>query len=67
MYAFQATIDDIDDIELENDRKLESINEKLSDLSAFTAQIKQFYENNKWEREHHNAVKDGDSRYKWKS
>jgi hypothetical protein len=66
MYAFQATRDEVYEVELEKDRKLEAINDTLSDLSVFTAQLKQYNENNKWDKEHNGADKDGDSKYKWK-
>ncbi len=36
------------------------------DLSEFTAQLKQFNENDKWDRGHNSATKDEHSKYKWK-
>jgi hypothetical protein len=67
MYAFQATSNEMYQDEVEKLSKKETLNERLEDLSAFTAQIKQFYQNNKWDKEHHNDNKDGDSTRKWKS
>ncbi len=43
-----------------------AINDNLSDLSVFTAHLKQFYDNNKWDRGQTGALKDEDSKYKWK-
>ncbi len=67
MYAFQATTDEAYEVELKKAAKLEYEKDALSDLSAFTAQIKQFYENSKWDKGHNNADKDGDSNYKWRT
>jgi hypothetical protein len=35
-------------------------------VTALTAQLKQFNENNKWDRGHTNVIRDEDSKYKWK-
>ncbi len=58
LYAFGATSEDTyEDIyksEVEKISKLTTLNDKLEDISAFTAQMKQFYENNKWDKGHNN-------------
>jgi hypothetical protein len=66
MYAFQATRDDGYDDEVEMDRKLVAIKDNQSELAVLTAQLKQYNENNKWERENNGPRKDEDSKYKWK-
>ncbi len=53
MYAFGATSEDTyEDIyksEVEKLSKLTTLNDKLEEISAFTAQMKQLYENTKWD------------------
>ena len=76
MYAFQAIDDSTDEPDwkgaYENELKkaatasLRRDKDALSEVAAFTAQLKQFYESNKWDKGHNNADKDGDSNYKWK-
>jgi hypothetical protein len=68
VYAFQATRDDDPQYNEHSDRdsKILAIIDNLSDLSIFTAQLKQFNNNNKWDRGQNSASKDEDSKYKWK-
>jgi hypothetical protein len=40
--------------------------DNISEVTALTAQLKQFNDNNKWDNGHTNATKDNDSKYKWK-
>ncbi len=40
--------------------------DSISEVTALTAQLKQFNENNKWDRGHTIATRDEDSKYKWK-
>jgi hypothetical protein len=65
---FQATRDDDPQYieQMDRDSKMTVINDNLSDLLVFTAQLKQFNENNKWDRGHNGATKDKDSEYEWK-
>ncbi len=76
MYAFQVTDDSADEPDwksaYEDELKkaasasLRRDKDALSEVAAFTAQLKQFYENNKWDKRQNNADKDGDSNHKWK-
>jgi len=40
--------------------------DNISEVTALTAQLKQFNDNNKWDRGHTIATRDDDSKYKWK-
>jgi hypothetical protein len=74
MYAFQAIRDEDPEYQAQMDRDTKQIAmmhtptfDNISEVTTLTAQLKQFNENNKWDRGHTIATRDEDSKYKWKS
>ena len=73
MYAFQATRDEDPEYQAQMDSDTKQIAmmhtpafDNISEVTALTAQLKQFNDNNKWDRGHTIATRDDDSKYKWK-
>ena len=73
MYAFQAIRDEdpLYQAQMDSDTKQLAMMhapafDNISEVTALTAQLKQFNDNNKWDNGHTNATRDNDSKYKWK-
>ncbi len=73
MYAFQTIRDEDPEYQAQMDRDTKQIAmmhtptfDNISEVTALTAQLKQFNENKEWDRGHTIATRDEDSKYKWK-
>ncbi len=69
MYAFQAIRDEDPEYQAQMDSDTKQLAmmhtptfDNISEVTALTAQLKQFNENNKWDRGHTIATRDEDSK-----
>jgi hypothetical protein len=67
MYAFQATkVDGKNGKRKHNENKEDKEETNQSEIAAFTAQLKEYNEAKKWEKESGTRKEEREAKYKWK-